>query len=71
MRVSINIPDEQIKKLAVICQVKKISRSKAIRHAIELYIEQNKSDAFGLWQNCKVDSMTYHGNVVFDTEHVH
>jgi metal-responsive CopG/Arc/MetJ family transcriptional regulator len=59
MRVSINIPDEQINNLVALCKVKKLSRSEVIRQAIELYIEQNKPDAFGLLQNCKVDGLAY------------
>ena len=52
MRALIDIPDRQIDELTVICQIKKLSRSEAIRQAIALYVANNKpssSQAFGLW----------------------
>lgn len=66
MRVLVDIPEKQIDQLAVICEVKKLSRAEAIRQAIGLYIEQNKSgttDAFGLWKDRKIDGLTYQEQV--------
>ena len=66
MRALIDIPEKHIDQLAVICEVKKLSRAEAIRQAIGLYIEQNKpstEDAFGLWKNRKIDGMAYQEQV--------
>jgi hypothetical protein len=52
MRTLVDIPDEQINDLAVICEAKKVSRAEVIRQAISFYIGTNKFvsiDAFGLW----------------------
>jgi hypothetical protein len=53
MRTLVDIPDEQIEDLAVICEAKKVSRAEVIRQAISFYIGRNKLasvDAFGLWK---------------------
>jgi metal-responsive CopG/Arc/MetJ family transcriptional regulator len=66
MRALVDIPEKQIDQLAVICEVKKLSRAEAIRQAIGLYIEQNKSgttDAFGLWKDRKIDGLAYQEQV--------
>ena len=52
MRALIEIPERQIDELAAICQIKKLTRSEAIRQAIAFYVANNKpsgSQAFGLW----------------------
>ena len=53
MRTLVDIPDEQIDDLALICEAKKVSRAEVIRQAITFYIGTNKlapTDAFGLWR---------------------
>lgn len=53
MRTLVDISDEQIDDLAVICETKKVSRAEIIRQAITFYIGNNKhlpEDAFGLWR---------------------
>jgi metal-responsive CopG/Arc/MetJ family transcriptional regulator len=58
MRISVDIPDEQIKDLTLICKIKKVSRAELIRQAISEYIKQNKpsiNDAFGIWKKQKID----------------
>ncbi|MES2664080.1 MAG: ribbon-helix-helix domain-containing protein [Pseudomonadota bacterium] len=62
MRTLIDIPDNQIKELTVICQAENLSCSEAIRQAIASYLEQKKSksdDAFGLWKEHPVDGLVY------------
>ena len=52
MRALIEIPERQIDELAAICQIKKLTRSEAIRQAIAFYVANNKpsgNQAFGLW----------------------
>ena len=62
MRTLIDIPDEQIAALSVICEVERTSRSEIVRRSIALYIAQSKpsiGDAFGLWRGNQVDGMDY------------
>ncbi|MGZ8257062.1 MAG: ribbon-helix-helix domain-containing protein [Gallionella sp.] len=62
MRTLIDIPDEQIAALSVICEAEKTSRSEVVRRGIALYIEQSKPSAvqaFGLWRSKQVDGMAY------------
>jgi hypothetical protein len=64
MRTLVDIPDEQIEDLAVICEAKKVSRAEVIRQAISFYIGTNKlvpADAFGLWKakQPSLDGLTY------------
>jgi Ribbon-helix-helix protein, copG family len=64
MRTLVDIPDEQIDDLAVICEAKKVSRAEIIRQAIAVYIGTNKlvpTDAFGLWSANQpaVDGLTF------------
>lgn len=64
MRTLVNIPDDQIDDLAIICGAKKVSRAELIRQAIAVYIGSNKptpADAFGLWsvKQPGLDGMAY------------
>jgi Ribbon-helix-helix protein, copG family len=64
MRTLVDIPDEQIGELAVICEAKQVSRAEVIRQAIAVYIGTNKlvpADAFGLWKDKShgLDGLTY------------
>lgn len=63
MRTIIEIPDEQLKKLAYICEREDISRAELIRKAILLYLQENisvKNDySFGIWKDKAVDSVAY------------
>ncbi|MDN5753997.1 MAG: ribbon-helix-helix domain-containing protein [Nitrosospira sp.] len=62
MRTLIDIPDKQIKELAVICKAEKLSRSEAVRQALTAYLEKKKpgkADAFGIWKDREVDGLTY------------
>ncbi len=63
MRALIDIPERQIDELTAICQIKKLSRSEAIRQAIASYVASNKpanEQAFGLWTNgTQQDGLNY------------
>ncbi|MDN5836876.1 MAG: ribbon-helix-helix domain-containing protein [Nitrosospira sp.] len=62
MRTLIDIPDKQIKELAVICKTEKLSRAEAVRQALTAYLEKKKpgeADAFGIWKDREVDGLTY------------
>ena len=62
MRFLVDVPDDQIEALAVICTTQGISRSEAVRRAIGLYIEQAKPsvvDVFGLWRTKSESGVSY------------
>jgi metal-responsive CopG/Arc/MetJ family transcriptional regulator len=44
MRTLIDIPEQQIKDLMVICQSEKLSRAEVIRKAIAYYLEKKKPE---------------------------
>jgi len=53
MRVLVDIPDDQLSDLRVICAARKLSRAEVVRQAIAAYIVQNRPSreaAFGLWK---------------------
>ena len=62
MRTLIDIPDNQIAALAIICEVEKLSQAEAIRQAIAAYLELKKvspTRAFGVWKERSVDGLSY------------
>lgn len=64
MRTLVDIPNDQIEDLALICEAKKVSRAEVIRQAISFYIGTNKrvpTDAFGSWKAAgqALDGMAY------------
>jgi len=44
MRIIIDLPREQIRKLAVLCQRQKISRVEAVRCAVDRYFRGSSAD---------------------------
>jgi predicted transcriptional regulator len=54
MRITINIPDEQLRELAALCARDGTSRAAIIRDAIDIYLAGRQhttaDEAFGLWQ---------------------
>jgi hypothetical protein len=53
MRTLIDLPEKQMKELAEICSVRGFSRAEAVRQAVAVFIEQNRTSreaAFGLWK---------------------
>jgi metal-responsive CopG/Arc/MetJ family transcriptional regulator len=66
MRTLVDIPEKQIKALTAISQAEKVSRAEVIREAIAYYLEKKEpqsGDAFGLWQDHKVDGLAYQEQV--------
>ena len=51
MRTIVDLPDEQVKKLALVCRKEKISRAEAVRRAVEHWLRGTSSgglkDYFG------------------------
>lgn len=53
MRTLVDIPEQQITDLSVLCQNQGVSRAELIRRAISSYLLQHKPeevDSFGLWK---------------------
>ena len=66
MKTLIDIPNNQIESLAVICDRFNISRSEAIRRSIDLFIIKNNKkniDVFGIWKDKNIDGLTYQNNL--------
>lgn len=65
MRTIIDIPDSQIEILNRLSKKKKTSRAKIIRLAVDNYIalhhktKEGFNDAFGIWQDKKIDGLVY------------
>ncbi len=62
MRTIIEIPDDEVKALADVCRIQKISRAEAIRRALREMLAANankeRSEAFGAWKR-PIDSRTF------------
>ncbi len=67
MRVLVDIPDEQIRKLAELCERTKRPRTALIREAIADYVARHQpdaeADAFGLWGARGPDGVAYQRKV--------
>lgn len=61
MRTLVDIPENQLRQLAVICKAKGLPRAEVVRQAIAAYIGANQadSDAYGLWGEARVDGLEY------------
>ena len=69
MRTLVDIPENQIADLGVLCHKKGLSRAEIIRRAIKSYLKQHKPEkinAFGLWKNNSSeneDGLEYQNNL--------
>jgi len=58
MRTIIDLSAQQLRELAQNCKKEHISRSEAIRQAVDLYLEKKKmacdKDVFGIWSQRKL-----------------
>ena len=69
MRTIIQIPENIEAALAEICRREKISRSEAIRRAINLLLIQEakrgraRDTVFGIWKDRKIDSLKYEDKI--------
>ncbi len=45
VRTIIDLPAEQMRKLALLCRREKISRAEAVRRAVDLMLRENRGDA--------------------------
>ena len=67
MRTLVDIPDGQIKNLAILCAIKKKTRADLIRAAIAEYLEKYKpaaaADVFGIWKSHGIDGLDFQKKV--------
>jgi len=63
MRTIVDMPDEQVERLTLICRREGISRAEAVRRAVSAYLEDNAQSAeeevFGIWRKRKLDGLRY------------
>lgn len=62
MRTLVDIPEAQLKELALISRTEKVSRAELVRQAIEALIRSRKTsfrEAFGSWGNEQGDGLEY------------
>jgi len=63
MRTIINLPDEQVRRLAEVCRRDRLSRAEVIRRAVAEYLAKRESlereEAFGIWRDRGDDGLDY------------
>lgn len=63
MRTIIDIPPEDVERLATLSTREGLARAEIIRRAIKLYLESNETpggdEAFGLWRDQGLDGIEY------------
>lgn len=63
MRTIVEIPEDQVRMLAVVCRRERISRAEAIRRAVAEYARQRTmhgaANAFGLWRGRSLEGLRY------------
>jgi len=63
MRTIVDLPEEQVRGLDLLCQREKISRTEAVRRAVRAALSTQSSDprseAFGAWSGKKLDSRAF------------
>jgi hypothetical protein len=63
MRTIVDIPEDQLERLARICEREHVSRAEAVRRAIDVYLRQrgavSEDRAFGLWRDRGLEGLGY------------
>lgn len=63
MRTIIELPDDQLEALGILCVQEKASRAELIRRAVGDYLNAKQAGkgqgAFGLWKKKKVNALKY------------
>lgn len=68
MRMTIELPDNQIQGLARLCERERISQAEAIRRAVAKYLNERQSPApleasFGIWKDRDLDALDYEDKI--------
>ena len=68
MRTIIELPEDQVRELALACAREGISRAEAIRRAVALYLASQAEPAagetaFGVWKGLETDGLGYEDRV--------
>ena len=63
MRTIIDLPEEQVRGLAALCEAQGISRAEAVRRAVARLLAEEqrpgRGQAFGAWRHKKIDSTRF------------
>ena len=63
MRTLIDLPEKQLKALAMMGVQQHLSRAALVRRAIDFYLEKQNTfcedDVFGLWSDRDIESLAY------------
>jgi metal-responsive CopG/Arc/MetJ family transcriptional regulator len=67
MRTLVDIPENDLTALDAIAVVENVSRASLIRKAVNAFLSQNslaeRSEAFGLWGDNKIDGLAYQDRI--------
>jgi metal-responsive CopG/Arc/MetJ family transcriptional regulator len=63
MRTIIDLPQDHLQSLDILCRRERISRAEAVRRAVAALVRQHRgseaSRAFGLWRERPIDGLAY------------
>ena len=67
MRTILDLPDDQVERLAEVCRRDGISRAEAVRRAVSDYLDAQRAperdDALGIWRDRQLDGLDYQREV--------
>ena len=63
MRMTIELSEEQLRRLADVCRREGVSRAEVIRRAVAYYLDAryvcDRDDLFGIWRDRSVDGLRF------------
>ena len=67
MRTIIDLPEDQVTRLAALCRRERLSRAEAVRRAVAAYLDAQSAadhdEAFGMWRGRNLDGLAYERNL--------
>lgn len=61
MRTIIDLPEDQVTRLAALCRRDRLSRAEAVRRAVAAYLDAHSAtdhdEAFGMWGGRNLDGL--------------
>lgn len=67
MRTIIDLPEEQVTRLAALCRRDRLSRAEAVHRAVAACLDAHsageRDEAFGMWRGRNPDGLTYERNL--------